>query len=166
MAVNIALPSLRIWAEQHLSSIIKATTQTAFDAAFDGFLSKSATVTVNGKHVSRDEYKKQLQGEGFDEAGAEVTFRGAVEVPANPNNSRFLYLQAGVVGLFYTATISKKIVIRDAPVQSQITSSLNLVIEEDKSLIPPHLPHGIKGFLPDGRRVSVLNQIILDTRNN
>jgi hypothetical protein len=31
------------------------------------------------------------------------------------------------VGLFYTATISENIVIRDAPVQSQITSSLNLV---------------------------------------
>lgn len=141
MSVNIVLPPLRTWAEQHLSSIIKATTQTAFDAAFDGFLSKSATVTVNGKHVSRDEYKKQLQGEGFDEAGAEVTFSGAVEVPADQNNSIQVCMislfpkipcnlrppQAGVVGLFYTATISENIVIRDAPVQSQVTSSLNLV---------------------------------------
>ncbi|KAJ7145736.1 hypothetical protein C8R44DRAFT_755771 [Mycena epipterygia] len=169
MAVNIALPPLRIWAEQHLSSIIKATTQTAFEAAFDGFLSKSATVTVNGKHVSRDEYKKQLQGEGFDEAGAEVTFSGAVEVPADNSiqlSPKELYPQGGVVGLFYTATISENIVIRDAPVQSQVTSSLNLVIEEDKSLTPPHFPGGIRGFLPDGRRVSVLNQIILDTHKN
>ncbi|KAJ7145732.1 hypothetical protein C8R44DRAFT_655656 [Mycena epipterygia] len=163
MAVNIVLPPLRTWAEQHLSSIIKATTQTAFDAAFDGFLSESATVTVNGKDVSRDEYKKQLQGEGFDEAGAEVTFSGAVEVPADQNSLDSI--QAGVVGLFYTATISENIVIRDAPIQSQVTSSLNLVIEEDKSLTPPHLPDGIRGFF-DGRRVSVLNQIILDTHNN
>jgi len=161
MSVNIVLPPLRTWAEQHLSSIIKATTQTAFDAAFDGFLSKHVTVTVNGKKVSRDDYKKQLQGEGFDEAGATVAFSGAVEVPADTNNP----IQAGVVGLFYTATIAENIVIRDASVQSQITSSLNLVIEEDKSLTPPHFPPGVRGFF-DGRRVSALNQIIVDARSN
>ncbi|KAJ7725303.1 hypothetical protein DFH07DRAFT_854181 [Mycena maculata] len=161
MAANIVLPPLRTWAEQHLSAIIKATSQAAFESAFDGFLSKNATVTVNGKHVSREQYKQQLQGEGFDEAGAFVTFGGAVEVPADQTNP----IQAGVVGLFYTATISENIVIRDAPVQSQITSSLNLVIEEDKSLTPPHTPPGVRGFF-DGRRVSVLNQIILDARSN
>jgi hypothetical protein len=86
MSVNIVLPPLRSWAEQHLSSIIKATTQTAFDSAFEAFLSKHATITVNGKKVSRDEYKKQLQGEGFDEAGAIVQFSGAVEVPSESNS--------------------------------------------------------------------------------
>ncbi|KAJ7468719.1 hypothetical protein FB451DRAFT_1560410 [Mycena latifolia] len=160
MTSAIVLPPLRTWAEQHLSSIIKATTQTAFDSAFDAFLSKNATVTVNGKHISRDAYKKQLQGEGFDEAGAIVTFGGAVEVPTDQSNP----IQAGVVGLFYTAVISEAIVIRDAPVQSTVTSSLNLVIEEDKSLSPPHFPPGVRGFF-DGRRVSVLNQIIVDTRS-
>ncbi|KAJ7079639.1 hypothetical protein B0H15DRAFT_501276 [Mycena belliarum] len=161
MTANIVLPPLKTWAEQHLSSIIKATTQTAFDAAFDAFLSKHATVTVNGKHLSRDAYKKQLQGEGFDEAGAIVTFSGAVEVPTDQKNP----IQAGVVGLFYTADISENIVIHDASVQSHITSSLNLVIEEDKSLTPPHLPSGVRGFF-DGRRVTVLNQIIIDSRSN
>ncbi|KAJ6542800.1 hypothetical protein B0H19DRAFT_1171954 [Mycena capillaripes] len=160
MASNIVLPPLKTWAEQHLSSIIKATTETAFDSAFEAFLSKHVTITVNGKNVSRDEYKKQLQGEGFDEAGATVEFSGAVEIPSE-NNS----IQSGVVGLFYTAIISENIVIRDAAIQSQITSSLNLVIEEDKTLTPPHLPHGIHGFF-DERRVSVLNQIILDARKN
>jgi hypothetical protein len=86
MSVNIVLPPLRSWAEQHLSSIIKATTQTAFDSAFEAFLSKHATITVNGKNVSRDEYKKQLRGEGFDEAGAIVQFGGAVEVPSENNS--------------------------------------------------------------------------------
>ncbi|KAJ6615357.1 hypothetical protein B0H10DRAFT_2041069 [Mycena sp. CBHHK59/15] len=161
MSVDIVLPPLKTWAEGHLSSIIKATSATAFDSAFDAFLSKHAKVTVNGKHISRDEYKKQLQGEGFDEAGATVAFSGAVEVPADQSNP----IQAGVVGLFYTATISENIVIRDAPVQSQVTSSLNLLIEEDKSLTPPHFPPGVRGFF-DGRRVSVLNQIIVDVRNN
>ncbi|KAJ6476358.1 hypothetical protein C8R45DRAFT_1102616 [Mycena sanguinolenta] len=156
MSVNIVLPPLKTWAQQHLSSIIQATTQTTFNSAFDAFVSKNATITVNGKKVSRDEYQKQLQGEGFDEAGATVQFSGAVEVPLEGNS-----IQAGVVGLFYTAIIAENIVIRDAPVQRQITSSLNLVIEEDKSLTPPHLPHGIHGFF-DGRRVSALNQVILD----
>ncbi|KAJ7662916.1 hypothetical protein B0H17DRAFT_952936 [Mycena rosella] len=126
MTANIVLPPLKTWAEQHLSSIIKATTQTMFDSAFDAFLSKNATVTVNGKHISRDEYKKQLQGEGFDEAGATVTFGGAVEVPADQSSP----IQAGAVGLFYAAAISEHIVIRDAPIQSQIMSSLNLVYVE------------------------------------
>jgi hypothetical protein len=86
MAANIVLPPLKTWAEQHLSSIIKATTQTAFNSAFDAFLSKSANITVNGKHVSRDAYMKLLQGEGFDEAGATVKFTDAVEVPSESNS--------------------------------------------------------------------------------
>ncbi|KAJ7817554.1 hypothetical protein B0H14DRAFT_2344442 [Mycena olivaceomarginata] len=158
MSVNIVLPPLKAWAEQHLSSIIQATTKTAFDSAFDAFLSKNATITLNGKDISRDEYQKQLQGEGFDEAGATVQFSGAVEVPSEINS---IQVGGGSVGLFYTALIAENIVVQDASVQRQITSSLNLVIEEDKSLTPPNLPHGIHGFF-DGRRVSVLNQIILD----
>ncbi|KAJ7128439.1 hypothetical protein C8R44DRAFT_700971 [Mycena epipterygia] len=145
MAVNIVLPPLKTWAQQHMYAIIKATTQTAFDAAFDGFLSKHATTTVNGKHISRDEYKEQLQGLRFDESftlrrmvgvssGATVVFSNAIEVPADPENP----LQAGAVGLFLTDIISEDIIIRDAQVQSRITSSLNLVVEEDKSLKPPH----------------------------
>ncbi|KAJ7243092.1 hypothetical protein C8J57DRAFT_1367236 [Mycena rebaudengoi] len=161
MSTNIVLPPLKSWAEQHLSVIIKATTQDEFNAAFDNFLSHRATITVNGKEMSRDAYKKLFQGEGFDEASASVTFSGAVEVP-NPTNT----IQGGFVGLFYTAIISQKIVIRDVPVETEVTSSLNLVIEEDKSLQPPHVgPHGIHGFF-DGRRVFALNQVVLDVRKN
>ncbi|KAF8169154.1 hypothetical protein K438DRAFT_1983472 [Mycena galopus ATCC 62051] len=157
---NIVLPPLKTWAQQHLSSIIQATTKPSFDSAFDSFLSKHVTITVNGKNISRDEYQKQLQGEGFDEAGATVQFSGAVEVPSGDSND----IQGGTVGLFYTANIVQNIVVQDAPITRQITSSLNLVIEEDKSLTPPHLPHGIHGFF-DGRRVSALNQVILDVGN-
>ncbi|KAJ7058767.1 hypothetical protein C8F01DRAFT_990095 [Mycena amicta] len=138
MSSRIVLPGLQAWAEQHLTAIIKATSQDAFAIAFEGFMAKNASITVNGKSVSRDEYKKQLQGEGFDEAGAEVSFSGAVEVSTG--------LQSGVVGLFYTATIVQNVVVLDAPAESQVTSSLNLVIEEDKSLVPPHFPPGFHGF--------------------
>ncbi|KAJ7922543.1 hypothetical protein B0H13DRAFT_2317384 [Mycena leptocephala] len=145
MSVNIVLPPLKTWAEQHLSSIIKATTKPAFDSAFEAFLSKQAKITVNGKSVSRDDYQKQLEGEGFGEAGAAVHFTGAVEVPSESND-----IQSGLVDLFYTAVIDE---IRDAPVERQITTAFN------SFLTPPHLPQGVHGFF-DGRRVSVLNQII------
>ncbi|KAJ6530641.1 hypothetical protein B0H19DRAFT_1191682 [Mycena capillaripes] len=158
MSANIVLPPLKAWAEQHLSSIIKATTYTALDSAFDAFLSQHAKITLNGKHISRDEYQKELHGAGFDEAGALVQFSGVVEVPSQSHPN-----QAGLVGLFCTATIGENLVVRDGPIVRQIISSLNLVIEEDKSLTPPHFANGVHGFF-DGRRVSALNQIILDVR--
>ncbi|KAJ6479033.1 hypothetical protein C8R45DRAFT_1156552 [Mycena sanguinolenta] len=151
MSVHMVLPPLNDWAQQHLFAILKATTQTEFDSAFDAFLSKNATITVNGKKVSRDEYQKQLQGKRFDEAGATVQLSGAVEAGS---------IQAGVVGLFYAAAITEHIVVRDAPVEKHITSSLNLVLEEEESLVRPHWPPGTHGFF-DGRRVSALNQIIV-----
>ncbi|KAJ7191900.1 hypothetical protein GGX14DRAFT_578627 [Mycena pura] len=154
---NIVLPPLQTWAEQHLSAVIKATAQADFDAAFDAFVAASARITVNGKQISRDAYKTLLRGASFDEAGAEVAFGGAVQVSTN--------LQAGVVGLFYTATIGESIVVMGAPIVDQVTSSVNLVIEEDKTLTPPQLPAGVRGFF-DGRRVTALNQVIVDARGN
>ncbi|KAF7306231.1 hypothetical protein MIND_00413700 [Mycena indigotica] len=138
MSVNIVLPGLQAWAEQHLSAILKATTADDFDTAFESFVAKHATIAVNGKSVSREEYKKQLQGEGFNEAGAEVSFSGAVEVDTG--------LSAGVVGLFYTATIVQNDLVQSAPAETRVQSSINLVIEEDKSLTKPHFPPGFHGF--------------------
>ncbi|KAF7342432.1 hypothetical protein MVEN_01832400 [Mycena venus] len=104
MAANFVPPPMKTWAEYHLSSILKATTQNEFNDAFDAFLSMKATITVNGRHLSREEYKKMLQGEKVLESGASVDFRSAVDVPADGNS-----VQTGVVGLFYTATIREKI---------------------------------------------------------
>ncbi|KAJ6479022.1 hypothetical protein C8R45DRAFT_832855, partial [Mycena sanguinolenta] len=148
---------LNDWAQQHLSAILKATTQTEFDSAFDAFVSKNATITVNGKKVSRDEYQKQLQGEGFDEAGATVQFSGAVEAGSiqvgveATNCSKYdsYEVQAGVVGLFYTATIMEHIVVRDAPVEKHITSSLNLVYVKFRPLLDFKLK-----YLSGSRRMS------------
>lgn len=61
---------------------------------------------MNGKPVSRDLYKKQLQDQGFDEAGATVTFTGAVEVPADPDNA----IQVSLNSIF-----EKKIVLMILP---------------------------------------------------
>ncbi|KAJ7123437.1 hypothetical protein C8R44DRAFT_875631 [Mycena epipterygia] len=135
MTANIVLPPLKTWAERHLSSIIKATTQNAFQRS-----------------------KKRLQGEVLDEAstGGTIQFRDVVEVPAEKRS-----VQTGVAGLFYTATIFEKIMVLDAPAEKHVTSSLNLLIEEGRSLEPP----GIDPFF-DGRRVSALNQIMRETYQN
>jgi len=151
----IVLPPLTEWAKWHLSSILKATTQVDFDEAFDSFVAKDVTVILNGARISRDELKRQWQGEEFDEASATVTFSGAVEVPANKDEP----VLAGFVGVFYTATIDEHIIVRDVPVERIITASLNVTIEQDKSL---HRPTGpVKGFF-DGRRVTKLNQVVVD----
>jgi hypothetical protein len=79
--MSIVLPPLRIWAEAHLSSILKATTQSDFDNAFDAFVSKHANITVNGQHLARDRYKQQLLGESaVNKQSADIKFDGVVEV--------------------------------------------------------------------------------------
>jgi hypothetical protein len=81
MSVNIVLPTLTAWTEGHLSSVLQATTSTDFDSAFDDFLSKNVTITVNGRHLSRDEYKQQLLGESaVNKESTSVKFDGVVEV--------------------------------------------------------------------------------------
>ncbi|KAJ7474989.1 hypothetical protein FB451DRAFT_1247199 [Mycena latifolia] len=157
MPAHIDLPPLKNWAEDHLSTIIKAKTQAVVDEAFDTFLAKDATLTVNGKRVSRDEYKNQLRG--LLEQSATVKFSDAVEVPADQSRPS----QAGSVGLFYTAVIVEGINVHGAPVEDNVTSSVNLVIKEDKSLTPSPLVHG--GIF-DGRRVFEVNQVIAGKTSN
>ncbi|KAJ7474986.1 hypothetical protein FB451DRAFT_278692 [Mycena latifolia] len=157
MTAHIVLPPLKNWAEDHLSAIIKAKTQTEVDEALNAFLAKDATLTVNGKRVSRDDYKNQLRG--FREQSATVKFSNAVEVPANQSHPN----QAGSVGLFYTAVIEEGIRVHAAAVEDHVTSSVILLIKEDKSLEPPHLPHG--GIF-DGRRVFEVNQVIAGKTSN
>ncbi|KAJ7475061.1 hypothetical protein FB451DRAFT_1247409 [Mycena latifolia] len=157
MTAHIVLPPLKNWAEDHLSAIIKAETQAVVDEAVETFLAKDATFTVNGKRVSRDEYKNQLRGPL--EQSATVKFSDAVEVPADKSHPS----QAGSIGLFYTAVIVEGIHVHGAPVLDNVTSSVNLVIKEDKSLTPPHVGHG---GLFDGRRVFEVNQIIASKTSN
>jgi len=158
MSSAIVILPLKSWAQSHISAILQATTKSAFDSAFDAFLAKDVKVTLNGKAISRDAYKVELSREKFDEEGAQVTFGGVVQVPKDQDKP----VEAGVVGLFYNAIIGESIVVRDAPVERAISSSVNLVIDQDKSITPPHLPSGVRGGGFDARRVFALNQVILD----
>ncbi|KAJ6457948.1 hypothetical protein C8R45DRAFT_1081764 [Mycena sanguinolenta] len=127
MTANV--PPMKTWAEHHLASIFKAPTQPEFTDAFDAFLSAKATVTVNGKDISVEQYKNMLQEEKSNQTSASIKFHSAVDVPAD-NSS----VQTGMVGLFYTAIISE-LDIRAA--EKDITSSMNLFIGEDRSVEPP-----------------------------
>jgi hypothetical protein len=146
--IAIVLPSLTDWTEGRLSALIEAKTQRAFDEAFDNFLAKEVVITVNGVQVSRDDYKTRLQEEGaLHQRSASVKFDNAVEQQESPETGalvrpRFLRIdelhlrddtdahvvsQAGNVGVFYDATISKEFLVFGAPAQSKVTSSMNVV---------------------------------------
>ncbi|OBZ77565.1 hypothetical protein A0H81_02238 [Grifola frondosa] len=158
MSTNIVLPSLTDWTEQRVTALLTTTTEADFNTAFDAFLSKNVTITVNGQDLTRDQYKQQLRQEKFDEAFAQVQFSGAVEVPADTNRP----IDAGTVGIFYTATINENILVLGAPSQSIVNSSLNVVVKPDESLQPPKTP-GRGDF--DPRRVSNLSEVTTDKPN-
>ena len=83
MSTAIVLPTLTQWTENHITAIINATNQKDLTSAVDAFLSKDATIVINGIQISHAEFEKQLQLEKFDEAGATTAFVGAVQVPAD-----------------------------------------------------------------------------------
>jgi len=159
MTANIVLPSLTNWAEQHIQDIFNATSQSAFDSAFDNFLAEHVTITVNGTHLTRDQYKQRLQSENPIEAQVQVTFDGAVEVAKDQSQPE----QAGTVGVFYNATVPGRFFVLGARQSSTLNSSLNLVVEQDKSIKPPTTVGSGGDF--DPRRVSVLNEVALEQAN-
>ncbi|PCH42850.1 hypothetical protein WOLCODRAFT_73732 [Wolfiporia cocos MD-104 SS10] len=112
---------LTAWAEDSISALFKATADN-FDSAFDSFLAEDVHITVNGKHLTREQYKQQILGEKALERTANVTFLNSVEVPKDENKPA----QAGTVGLFYKAQIIEKLFVLGAPAGRTITSSVNL----------------------------------------
>lgn len=84
--MSAVLPTLTQWIENHITSIYQATSQDTSNA-LNNFLSKDATITVNGKVISRDDTAKQLQLEKFLEIGASVKFTDTVEVPTDKSNT-------------------------------------------------------------------------------
>ncbi|KAJ6625212.1 hypothetical protein B0H10DRAFT_1647964, partial [Mycena sp. CBHHK59/15] len=113
--------SLTAWAQQHISSILQATTATAFNASFDSFLDPNATVMLNGEYISREAYKEWLQRDLLFRSGAEVHFTDALEVSLNETRP----VQAGVIGLFYNVIIYERLISDGVPLHSQVNSSIN-----------------------------------------
>jgi len=158
MSTNIVLPTLSAWAVSQLTGLLQSTTQAAFDAAFDAIFASDCNVTVNGKQLSRDEYKAQLleqSGASPVEREASVNVQGQLEVQGNQGQL------AGLVGLFYTSLTDSKFLVLGAPAESRATSSLNIIIQPtEKNPQNPKLP--FRGYF-DPRRVVTVNQVIAET---
>ncbi|KAF8843681.1 hypothetical protein BDN67DRAFT_988233 [Paxillus ammoniavirescens] len=158
MSTNIVLPTLSAWAVSHLTGLLQSTTQAAFDAAFDATFASDCNVTVNGKQLSRDEYKAQLleqSGAAPVERDASVNVQGQLEVQGDQGQL------AGLVGLFYTSLTDSKFLVLGAPAESKATSSLNIIIQPtEKNPQNPNLP--IHGYF-DPRRVVTVNQVVAET---
>ena len=81
MTSAIVLPPLDVWAKERLTALIDAKSQSDFDAAFNSFIAEDVKVIFNGANLTRDEYKKQLQGERILEEAATVTVADTVVAP-------------------------------------------------------------------------------------
>lgn len=79
----VILPPLATWAQQRITAILQSTTSEALEAALSNFLTRNANITVNGVHLSRDQWIKQLRNTEALEESASVSYNGSVEVPAN-----------------------------------------------------------------------------------
>lgn len=83
MSVNIVLPTLSAWAASRLTGILESKTQGAFGAAFEATFATHCNIVVNGKTLSRDEYKAQLLQQSAaapEESNAVVNIEGQTEV--------------------------------------------------------------------------------------
>ena len=90
MSTAIVLPQLPEWFEGRLKALYTAKTVQEFDEAFELFVSKHATIRVNGQNIDRDQYKQMIQGEIKTDVGADVTFQGLVTVPPKGSNDSYV----------------------------------------------------------------------------
>ncbi len=81
--------ALTSYAEQGLTSILKASSDHAFDAAFDGFFSKELKdIMFNGKKLSREKYKEQMKS--ASNTNNTVSFEGIVSVLSFASTDAFV----------------------------------------------------------------------------
>lgn len=136
---EIVLVPLDTWAKEHLTSLITAKTQDAFDQAFESFISKEVKVTINGAHLTREQYKEQLQNERGSAQLASINIEDIVLAPILNTNettvrsdtlmslittdkTRMDIQRSGLVGIFYTASFTQTSPINE----HTTTSSLNI----------------------------------------
>ena len=99
MSANIVLPDLPHWVQQRVTALYSAKTAEAFDSAFDAFIAKDVSIKVNGKDISRAQYKQMVQGEITGDVGAQVSFNGVVSVPADDKDLRAIGVSSCIVSV-------------------------------------------------------------------
>ncbi|TFK79648.1 hypothetical protein K466DRAFT_505223, partial [Polyporus arcularius HHB13444] len=95
------------WVQQHITAVYGAKTADDFATAFDAFISQDVTIKVNGKSMSRDQYKTLVMGEIKNDDGATVAFNGTVTVLDNTES--FRPTETGTAGVFFKATVLGRI---------------------------------------------------------
>lgn len=75
------IPTLTEWAKTRVTALFEAKTAQEFDDAFNAFLAHHVdSIVVNGKKLSKAEYKASLERLRAPELSAEVKYLGDVEV--------------------------------------------------------------------------------------
>ncbi|EGN98673.1 hypothetical protein SERLA73DRAFT_181249 [Serpula lacrymans var. lacrymans S7.3] len=154
MSANIVLPTLTALTQSRVTSLLTSTTASEFGDVFDSFFDREVNITVNGKHLSRQQYKEQLLSQSaVNKRSATVNVSGELEVKDTDGEL------SGLVGIFYTAIVNLEPLVGGAPAQTKLTSSLNVIIKPTAPR-PPQPPH-VRGYF-DPRRVVTLNQVYTD----
>ncbi|KAI6024772.1 hypothetical protein BKA83DRAFT_4251937 [Pisolithus microcarpus] len=144
-------PTLPVWASSRLNALLTSKTSDRFDRIFEATFARNVVVVVNGKSLTRDEYKKLLlaQSEAGPVGTTDVQIEG--ETVSNPSQDR----SGGFVGIFYTTVgTSKRIFVLGAPATYKIVSTINLTVESTV----PYLPVRNRYF--DSRRITAVNQVL------
>ncbi|KAI5120010.1 hypothetical protein M0805_008471 [Coniferiporia weirii] len=158
-------PLLKTWTEQRLTVLFTAKTQADFDRAFDDFVTENIEVTFNGAYLTREEYKRRLQGRRLFEHAATIEFPNIVMVQAAEPHEKPTE-NSGMVGIFYEARYVKKALPLGPPAKHAVQSSLNMKVAQDEHLDPQRHKKGICNDSPGVNRWRVvsLNQVSVDQR--
>ncbi|KAH9856153.1 hypothetical protein C2E23DRAFT_882269 [Lenzites betulinus] len=162
MSSNIVLPDLQNFVEGRISAIYAAKTAEDFESAFDDFVSQHASIHVNGKQMSRAEYKALLQGQTAADTSAgisgSVTFSDVDAIPVEGNVDA---IGTGFVALRFKAIVFGRFFVFAHRESSTISSSMHVVVKEDVKR--PHQIGFGGGF--DGRRATVINELFTEKVN-
>ncbi|KAI5989401.1 hypothetical protein F5J12DRAFT_727950 [Pisolithus orientalis] len=160
MASERVLPRvapLSVWASSRLNSLLRSETTDRFNRIFDATFAQDLEVVLNGKTLTRDEYKKVLLGQSGAGPSAITDVHIEGETVVNPITSEDR--MGGFVGMFYTLTsISKRFFVLGAPARHKDVSTINLTyVPTVKSTVP--YP-ATRFRYPDPRRITAVNQIL------
>ncbi|KAI6038719.1 hypothetical protein EDC04DRAFT_1913544 [Pisolithus marmoratus] len=145
------VPPLPVWAASRLNSLLRSKTSDRFDRIFDATFAETLDVVLNGKSLTRDEYKKVLfaQSEAGPLGTTDVQIEGETVVTLSEDRL------GGFVGMFYTTVgTCKRIFVLGSPARNKVVSSVNLTV---KSAVPNPLTR-IRYF--DPRRITAVNQVL------
>ncbi|KAI6155161.1 hypothetical protein BKA82DRAFT_991978 [Pisolithus tinctorius] len=148
------VPPLSVWASSRLNSLLRSETTDRFNRIFDATFAQDLEVVLNGKTLTRDEYKKVLLGQSGAGPSAITDVHIEGETVVNPITSEDR-LVGGFVGMFYTLTsISKRFFVLGAPARHKDVSTINLTVKST-------VPYPATRFrYPDPRRITAVNQIL------